>query len=69
MPDTKRISLVAFSPASLWKALSRMCQRAGLGNEPHKVFEELKELRCLNAEIGINPQAIRNDPILRRLES
>jgi hypothetical protein len=28
----------------LWKTLAQLCRRAGLGNEPRKVFQELAEI-------------------------
>ena len=32
----------------LWKTLASLCERAGLGNEPRRVFEELKEIRVVD---------------------
>jgi transposase len=39
---------VCFLAYVLWKALGQMCQLAGLGNEPRKVFEELKEISLVD---------------------
>jgi hypothetical protein len=35
---------VCFLAFVLWKALAQLCQRAGLGNEPRKVFQELAHI-------------------------
>ena len=35
--------LVCFLAYVLWKTLGQMCQRAGLGEEPRRVFEELAQ--------------------------
>ena len=40
--------LVCFLAYVLWKALGQMCHMAGLGDEPRKVFEELKELALVD---------------------
>jgi transposase len=37
--------LVCFLAYVLWKILGQMCQRAGLGNEPRKVFDEIAEIK------------------------
>ncbi|MBP1624225.1 MAG: Transposase [Acidobacteria bacterium] len=39
---------VCFLAYVLWKALGQMCHLAGLGNEPRKVFEELKEISLVD---------------------
>ncbi len=36
--------LVCFLAYVLWKTLAQMCQRAGLGNEPRRVFDEVSEI-------------------------
>jgi hypothetical protein len=36
--------LVCFLAYLLWKTLAQLCRRAGLGNEPRKVFQELAEI-------------------------
>jgi len=39
--------LVCFLAYVLWKALGQLCQRAGLGDEPRQVFQELAEIRTV----------------------
>ncbi len=39
---------VCFLAYVLWKTLAAMCQRAGLGDEPRRVLQELKELRVVD---------------------
>jgi transposase len=39
---------VCFLAYVLWKTLGQMCYVAGLGNEPRKVFEELKEISLVD---------------------
>jgi len=39
--------LVCLLAYVLWKALGQLCQRAGLGEEPRRVFEELAQLRTV----------------------
>ena len=40
--------LVCFLAYVLWKTLGQLCQRAGLGHEPRRVFEELGQLRLVD---------------------
>jgi len=40
--------LVCFLAYVLWKTLAGLCERAGLGNEPRRVFEELKDIRVVD---------------------
>jgi transposase len=40
--------LVCFLAFVLWKFLGQLCQKAGLGNEPRRVLEELSELRVVD---------------------
>ena len=40
--------LVCFLAYVLWKALAQMCQKAGLGNEPRKVFDALSEISLVD---------------------
>jgi hypothetical protein len=40
--------LVCFLAYVLWKTLGQMCQQAGLGQEPRRVFEELAEIRLVD---------------------
>jgi len=39
---------VCFLAYVLWKTLGQMCHLAGLGNEPRKIFEELKEISLVD---------------------
>ena len=40
--------LVCFLAYVLWKTLAQLCQRAGLGDEPRKVFQELAEVALVD---------------------
>ncbi len=40
--------LVCFLAYVLWKCLAQMCKRAGLGNEPRKILEEIKNLTLVD---------------------
>jgi hypothetical protein len=40
--------LVCFLAYVLWKTLGQMCLRAGLGQEPRRVFDELSEIRLVD---------------------
>ncbi len=40
--------LVCFLAYVLWKFLGQLCQRAGLGNEPRRVLDELSELSVVD---------------------
>jgi transposase len=40
--------LVCFLAYVLWKTLAGMCQRAGLGDEPRRVFDELSRIRLVD---------------------
>ena len=40
--------LVCFLGYVLWKTLGKLCQAAGLGDCPRKVFEELSQLRAVD---------------------
>jgi transposase len=53
--------LVCFLAYVLWKALGQMCRMAGLGDEPRKVFEELKEITIVDVVLPT-----RNGIILRK---
>jgi hypothetical protein len=39
---------VCFLAYALWKTLSQLCAKAGLGNEPRRVLAELSELRMMD---------------------
>ena len=40
--------LVCFLGYVLWKSLGKMCQAAGLGDCPRKIFDELSQLRMVD---------------------
>ena len=40
--------LVCFLAYVLWKMLGQLCERAGLGNEPRRVLEELSDIRSVD---------------------
>ena len=40
--------LVCFLAYVLWKTLAGLCDRAGLGNEPRRVFKELQDIRVVD---------------------
>lgn len=40
--------LVCFLAYVLWKTLAGLCERAGLGNEPRRVLDELKDIRVVD---------------------
>jgi len=40
--------LVCFLAYVLWKMLGQMCKRAGLGNEPRKVFNEIAQIKAVD---------------------
>ena len=40
--------LVCFLAYVLWKTLAGLCDRAGLGNEPRRVFQELQDIRVVD---------------------
>jgi hypothetical protein len=42
LAESYRTALVCFLAYALWKTMARLCQQAGLGAEPRKVFAELQ---------------------------
>ena len=59
--------LVCFLAYVLWKTLAQLCRRAGLGDEPRRVFDELGELRMVDVilpHIGRDrhPSSLREPP-------
>jgi transposase len=40
--------LVCFLAYVLWKMFGQMCKRAGLGNEPRKVFDEIAQIKVVD---------------------
>jgi transposase len=47
--------LVCFLAYVLWKTLGQNCQRAGLGQEPRRVFEELGKIRLVDVVLPTRP--------------
>src|SRR6266478_876619 len=61
--------LVCFLAYVLWKALAQLCQRAGLGNEPRKVFQELADITLVDVVLPTrNGVTIRKRCISRPTE-
>jgi len=58
--------LVCFLAYVLWKMLGHMCQRAGLGNEPRKVLDEIAQIKAVDVVMPTKHGAvIRNRCIAR----
>jgi transposase len=53
--------LVCFLAFVLWKTLAQLCQRAGLGNEPRKVFQQLADITLVDVVLPT-----RNGVIIRK---
>src|SRR6266852_5707804 len=61
--------LVCFLAFVLWKTLAQLCQRAGLGDEPRKVFEELADITLVDVVLPTrNGVTIRKRCISRPTE-
>jgi transposase len=43
--------LVCFLAYVLWKMLGQMCGKAGLGNKPRKVFDEIAQIKVVDVVI------------------
>jgi transposase len=43
--------LVCFLAYVLWKMLGQMCKRAGLGNEPRQVLEEISQIKVVDVKM------------------
>lgn len=62
--------LVCFLAYVLWKILGQMCQRAGLGNEPRKVFDEIAHIKVADVVMPTRQgTVIRNRCIARPTKS
>jgi transposase len=58
--------LVCFLAYVLWKMLGQMCKRAGLGNEPRKVLDEIAQIKVVDVVMPTKQGAvIRNRCIAR----
>ena len=53
--------LVCFLAYVIWKALAQLCRRAGLGDEPRQVFEEIAQIRTVDVVLPT-----KSGPELRR---
>ena len=61
--------LVCFLAYVLWKTLMQLCQRAGLGDEPRKVFQELADITLVDVVLPTrNGVTIRKRCITRPTE-
>lgn len=53
--------LVCFLAYVLWKTIGQMCKRAGLGNEPRRVFDEIAQIKVVDVVMPTKQGvAIRN---------
>ena len=50
--------LVCFLAYVLWEMLGQMCQRAGLGNEPRKVFDEIARIKVVDVVMPTKQGAV-----------
>ena len=50
--------LVCFLAYVLWEMLGQMCQRAGLGNEPRKVFDEIAQIKVVDVVMPTRQGAV-----------
>jgi len=50
--------LVCFLAYVLWKMLGQMCKRAGLGNEPRKVFDEIAQIKVVDVVMPTRQGAV-----------
>jgi transposase len=53
--------LVCFLSYVLWKTLGQLCRRAGIGDEPRRVFDELADIRVIDVVMPT-----RQGPIIRK---
>ena len=50
--------LVCFLAYELWKMLGQMCKRAGLGNEPRKVLDEIAQIKAVDVVMPTKQGAV-----------
>ena len=50
--------LVCFLAYVLWKMLGQMCKRAGLGNEPRKVLDEIAQIKAVDVVMPTRQGAV-----------
>lgn len=53
--------LVCFLAYVLWKTLGQLCRRAGIGDEPRRVFDELGQIRVVDVVMPT-----RQGPVIRK---
>jgi transposase len=53
--------LVCFLTYVLWKTLGQLCRRAGIGDEPRRVFDELAQIRVVDVVLPT-----RQGPVIRK---
>ncbi len=53
--------LVCFLAYVLWKTLSQLCRRVGLGDEPRRIFEELADIKQVDVVLPT-----RQGPVIRK---
>ncbi len=46
---------VCFLAYVLWKTLSQLCDKAGLGSEPRRVLAELSDIRSMDVVLPTRP--------------
>ncbi len=63
--------LVCFLAYVLWKTLSQWCQRAGLGDEPRKIFAELQQISLVDVVlptrtgVSIRKRCVSHPPTIK----
>jgi transposase len=61
--------LVCFLAYVLWKTLEQLCRRAGLGDEPRRLFDELSKISVVDVVLPTrNGMEIRKSCVTRRTE-
>jgi hypothetical protein len=64
--------LVCFLAYVLWKTLGQWCQRAGLGDEPRKIFAELQQISLVDVVlptrtgVSIRKRCVSRPPIIKQ---
>ena len=68
-PRVQAHILVCFLAYVLWKTMARLCQQAGLGDEPRKVFAELQQIALVDVVLPLRTgMAIRKRCVSRPTE-
>jgi hypothetical protein len=58
--------LVCFLAYVLWKTLAALCRRAGLGDEPRKVLDELAQLQVIDVTVPTRNRDGSDGPLLHK---